>query len=1052
MSKNNFNFSRFMEEFAASLKLEDFEDSADSADSADFAEEDDDQKPEYTLSTRGISYDKKGRPSRRIIPDDIAFVEPRPPYELRLEIGTQDFDAFRRDIKKYEKKNVLSAEFVPLPPGKNGSLTYARLSPAQRSWYFYWRTMFRREQYVQTDLGYIYLYAAEVLNGGGTKDPWEGVNLLIRLWEHYRSAFPQLDSEVTEWCADFAVAENLSCPRPYAEDLHLDPAPLMQGMTAFYNAVLDRFFPKAHCTEALPLYFWELLLPGGFAENTLLLQLPSELRQGMLTRAFDHVRRVMVEKAAGYSAAAMNDAHFKRFFLNCFGLQEQTVRKVIFASLPTMWSLRDYPIIAPNYMGSEHFRTFLREMVDLCEWHCRKLCKIKARKPKLRVIEADVVQKLCDFLSADCKNQVQKIIMPPAAPAAAESEAAAMLQRRILPPLLQQRLLDNNRRYALNMKKGTACRDFMINIKPAADLVSEDAYFTAHSFFYDMHPVRIKDYLLGDIFHQQNSQYPEYLRWVRAVQRGSRPPRDNYLHIYLRQLLFGGFWSKPEIGYEYLLQLWKDYGTAAPGGSQELDFNEMSSLLFDFALLHGLNFKIPDWGLDRAEREPQLSGIITNVVLASLSLHNVSRIPYPVLLSMALCSDWRGPDLMLDFVDADKNVICVLPLIMPDIYVLADAYFRKKKNSSILHYYTIREENGIMHFVYGYEDRDSEESYVPMSLPNFLGNRFLIRLIGELFQAAEANLAAVLGLPVLDPQTEDLSLPLELIDLIKVYFRRVFGSCNERLTNKKARRSQKAKTRTTRRKTARTTGNESAAAAAAPAALPAGQEFTPDSRTLEELRSSSAVVTDMLEVEGAAGAAADERETAEIKAALAELSEAERGLLLQVREQGTVGDLEPWQLKLLDGINRTAMLHLFRPLLDLTDGECTLNADFAPAVTAVTADLKAADFAAALQEAQEAGLEEAPGPGDGTGGLPDGRSVKAFLKSLTADEKQLLQKITAGAGLEALESEFDVMLNVLIDNINQKAEKHLGDLLIDSTQEDPVIYEDYAPLLPQLAG
>lgn len=113
---------------------------------------------------------------------------------------------FFEDIKKYADKKGAEAIFVPF---MSYWPSYQSMSDPQRKWYFYWRSEIRKNNYLDTDLSYIFIYIYELLNGVGYKTPGEGYTLLLEIWEAYREAFPKLNNYLYDWSFDFAYLNRI---------------------------------------------------------------------------------------------------------------------------------------------------------------------------------------------------------------------------------------------------------------------------------------------------------------------------------------------------------------------------------------------------------------------------------------------------------------------------------------------------------------------------------------------------------------------------------------------------------------------------------------------------------------------------------------------------------------------------------------------------------------------------------------------------------------------------------------------------------------------------
>lgn len=86
---------------------------------------------------------------------------------------------------------------------------YYSMQREQRRWYFYWRDKVRANQYLDTDLSYIFLYIYELINLVGCASPLDAYARMTTLWLKYRAAFPKLDGYLQGWVADFIHVHKL---------------------------------------------------------------------------------------------------------------------------------------------------------------------------------------------------------------------------------------------------------------------------------------------------------------------------------------------------------------------------------------------------------------------------------------------------------------------------------------------------------------------------------------------------------------------------------------------------------------------------------------------------------------------------------------------------------------------------------------------------------------------------------------------------------------------------------------------------------------------------
>lgn len=120
--------------------------------------------------------------------------------EARVE-GT-----FLEQARHYASMVEDAAEFVPFA---QYFPTYDALTSAQRNWYFYWRGQARKKNFLPTDLSYLFLHIYEGLHLIGFENAPTAFNYLSGLWQHYRTAHPNLDGYLVDWLADFLVVYKL---------------------------------------------------------------------------------------------------------------------------------------------------------------------------------------------------------------------------------------------------------------------------------------------------------------------------------------------------------------------------------------------------------------------------------------------------------------------------------------------------------------------------------------------------------------------------------------------------------------------------------------------------------------------------------------------------------------------------------------------------------------------------------------------------------------------------------------------------------------------------
>lgn len=105
-----------------------------------------------------------------------------------------------------------TGEQVPFVPFMSYWPTYDQMNEEQLSWYLYWRTEVREDQYLFTDLSYIFVYLYELIHGIGWDQPWDGYEMMMRLWNAYAKRYPKLNGYLADWVCDFALVHQLDIP------------------------------------------------------------------------------------------------------------------------------------------------------------------------------------------------------------------------------------------------------------------------------------------------------------------------------------------------------------------------------------------------------------------------------------------------------------------------------------------------------------------------------------------------------------------------------------------------------------------------------------------------------------------------------------------------------------------------------------------------------------------------------------------------------------------------------------------------------------------------
>ncbi len=87
---------------------------------------------------------------------------------------------------------------------------YEQMTISQMSYYLYWRAEARKENFLKTDINYLFLYVYEIINLPEKIPACEGALHLTRLWKTYRREFLYLDKYLGEWLCDYCLIHGVS--------------------------------------------------------------------------------------------------------------------------------------------------------------------------------------------------------------------------------------------------------------------------------------------------------------------------------------------------------------------------------------------------------------------------------------------------------------------------------------------------------------------------------------------------------------------------------------------------------------------------------------------------------------------------------------------------------------------------------------------------------------------------------------------------------------------------------------------------------------------------
>lgn len=119
------------------------------------------------------------------------------------------YEAFRTHARSLYQKEGEKADAVPF---FSYMPQYTQMNKAQLAYYLFWRSEFRKGNYLAADYAYLLLFAYELINVSDVVPPCEVQDAMCRLWINYRAAHPRLDTLLCEWVCDHALLYRLPAP------------------------------------------------------------------------------------------------------------------------------------------------------------------------------------------------------------------------------------------------------------------------------------------------------------------------------------------------------------------------------------------------------------------------------------------------------------------------------------------------------------------------------------------------------------------------------------------------------------------------------------------------------------------------------------------------------------------------------------------------------------------------------------------------------------------------------------------------------------------------
>ncbi len=140
------------------------------------------------------------------------------------------YESFRKAAVFYYNK---TSQYVTADPYFSYMPQYSQLNDRQLAYYLWFRSEIRADRYPDVEYSYILLLIYETINLSDKLPRERSVDLLAKMWLNYRSDYPRLDVQLSEWIFDMCLIEKLT-PPPDILGVIGECLPSTAGLREFY--------------------------------------------------------------------------------------------------------------------------------------------------------------------------------------------------------------------------------------------------------------------------------------------------------------------------------------------------------------------------------------------------------------------------------------------------------------------------------------------------------------------------------------------------------------------------------------------------------------------------------------------------------------------------------------------------------------------------------------------------------------------------------------------------------------------------------------------------
>ena len=474
-----------------------------------------------------------------------------------------------------------------------------------------------------------------------------------------------------------------------------------------------------------------------------------------------------------------------------------------------------------------------------------------------------------------------------------------------------------------------------------------------------------------------------YFYWRSQVRKGIYLDTDlSYIFVHVYELLSGYGMNNADDSYKQLMELWENYRKEYP----KLD-GYLFEWIFEFCQLYNLDFEMPEWTDLSLPYQPEIKNVI-------ISKHSGE---IPLKLTFALIDSLCDYSLVRSKFYKDGHKMLMNEAI-PRVVALADAALYKKEGKGILDKYVPNRPRKQTYYAFRGANCKNSNQRVDITVKDYINSAKLRAYINELVRYAENVLRELYNCR---GRLRGVLLDDETAKFVKAFLHKEYSPIkHESVPEKKT-------------------------------------EINLNFDNIKELRTQSDAVRDALEVE---------ETSSEIKELLTDLKEAKeifiampqycRNLIDELQKHSWEIDYNSSCQASIDIINGLSGKLLACDLLVVEGNHLILEDDYRD------------EFDYLYEHLEEIETAKPNATADSTFDLTLlSEEMKELFESLSPYQEEIICVILSRTDVKnRIDKIADAQMSmpeILVDEINDIASQYIGDILIDTFEDEMCILEQY---------